>query len=191
MFESAKIFFTRYANLTEEEWNAFESVLKYEKVKKKTRIIEIGLISRKMYFVKKGSLRLYYYKDGEEVCGKFFFENELAGSFESYIKQVPGLQVIETLENTELISLNYDDQQKVFQKYPVFYKLFLNLLQESFGQVQKLTTLYILTDPLERYLYLIKAYPQIAARVPQKYIASFLGITPFSLSRIRKRILTR
>lgn len=191
MYESAKIFFTRYAKLTEEEWNAFKSILKYEKVKKKTRIIEMGQVSRKMYFVKKGSLRLYYYKEGEEVCGKFFFENELAGSFESYIKQVPGLQVIETLENTELISFNYDDQQKVFQKYPVFYKLFLNLLQESFGQVQKLTTLYILTDPLERYLYLIKAYPQIVARLPQKYIASFLGITPFSLSRIRKRILTR
>jgi CRP-like cAMP-binding protein len=188
VYENVRKYFSQFANLSEEEWLAFQSILKVEKVKKKTRIIEYGLTCHKMYYVNKGSLRLFYYKDGEEVCGKFFFEDELASSFESYIKQIPGMQILETMENCELVSFSYDDQQAIYTQYPVFYKLFLNMLQNSFGQVQKLITIYILTDPLERYVSLTKLYPQIIARVPQKYIASFLGITHFSLSRIRKRL---
>lgn len=188
MYENVKKYFSQFANLGEEEWLAFQSILKIEKVKKKTRLVEFGSICQKIYFVEKGSVRLYYYKDGEEVCGNFFFENDLAGSFESFITQEPSSQILETLEDSVLISFSYDEHQKLYEEYPVYYKVFMNILNRSFVRIQKLISLYILTDPLERYLNLIKNYPLIVQRVPQKYIASFLGITPFSLSRIKARL---
>lgn len=188
MYENVKKYFSQFAKLTDEEWLAFELVLKPEKVKKKIRLVEFSSICRRIYFVEKGCLRLYYYKDGEEVCGNFFFENELAGSFESFIKQSPSFQIIETLEDSLLLSFSFDELQKLFGNYPVYNRVFMNILNESFIGIQKLISLYILTDPLERYLHLVKNYPAIIQRVPQKYIASFLGITPFSLSRIKARL---
>lgn len=188
MYENVKKYFSQFANLNEEEWLAFQSILKIEKVKKKTRLVEFGSICRKIYFVEKGSVRLYYYKDGEEVCGNFFFENELAGSFESFIEQKASLQILETLEDSIFITFSYEEHQKLYEKHPVYYRVFMNILNRSFISIQKLISLYILTDPLERYLYLIKHYPVIIQRVPQKYISSFLGITPFSLSRIKARL---
>lgn len=191
MYENVKKYFSQFANLNQEEWLSFESILKIEKVKKKTPLVEFGTVCRKIYFVEKGSVRLYYYKEGEEVCGKFFFENELTASFESFIQQKPSFQILETLEDSVLISFLYDDLQKLYDKYPVYYKVFMNILNYSFILIQKLISLYILTDPLERYLQLVEQYPEIIQRVPQKYIASFLGITPFSLSRIKARLANK
>lgn len=188
MYNQIKSYFNSLAPLTEGEWLAFQAMLSPHNISKGARLVNEGETASRVYFINKGALRLYYKKDEEnEVTGNFFFENSLAGSFESYITRQPSRQILEALEDCELLSLTYENQQALYETHQVFYKVFMVLLQKRFADMQKLIALYILTNPARRYEFLQKEFPEIIQRVPQKYIASFLGITPVSLSRLKAR----
>ncbi len=157
-------------------------------VKRKTTLLAAGEIANEIYFVVKGCLRLYYEKGGDDISVFFFTEGMFAGAYDSFISQQPSRLYIETLENSELLSINFTNFTKLFDEIPKMNEFVRKILEERFISLHKLFTSQILDSPQERYLNLLKNNPGLVNRVPQHHIATFLGITPVSLSRIRSRI---
>ncbi|MEM9022620.1 MAG: Crp/Fnr family transcriptional regulator [Bacteroidota bacterium] len=185
-----KEFARAHIELTEEDLTLIDKVLEVRQVPKKTILVEEGRTMREIYFVSKGCIRLFYNKDGEEITGLFFTENQFAASLDSFLRQVPSTQVLETLEPCELLVLHYNQLQWVYRKFPKFERMGRLVVEQRYVIAQQMLSSYILHSPEERYQQLMTEQPELLQRIPQHYIASYLGITPVSLSRIRKRIFS-
>jgi len=164
--------------------NKFETKI----VKRKTTLLTAGEIAKEIYFITKGCLRIYYEKDGVNISAYFFTEGMFAGAYDSFISNQPSRHYIETLENSELLSINFKNFTKLFDEFPKMNEFVRKILEDRFISLHKLFTSQILDNPQERYLNLLKNSPDLITRIPQHQIATFLGITPVSLSRIRSRI---
>jgi CRP-like cAMP-binding protein len=127
-------------------------------------------------------------KEGEELSTYFFTENMFAGTYDSFISRKPTQIAMEALEDTEVISLSYKSLEKLYEVFPKMNEFIRKSIEERFVKLHDLFTSYLLSSPEERYLNLIKERPDLLKRIPQHQIASFLGITPVSLSRIRNRV---
>lgn len=156
-------------------------------VDKNVNIQSIGDTCRTIYFVKKGALRIYYYKDDVDVTESFEFENAVVARAESLFSGRPSQKGIQALEDTSLIAIN---SVQLFNLYDAFHdleRLFRKIFEEAYVKtVNRLESLQFHTAD-ERYLNLLKDQPDVLQRVPLKHIASYLGITQVSLSRIRAR----
>ena len=128
--------------------------------------------------------------DGEEITGQFFFENGWYTDYESFLLQKPSKQNIDALEPTELILLSKSDLFNLYITIPKFEKFGRIMAENAFMGLRNRTELLTQQSAEERYLKLVKERPKVIERVPQHYIASYLGIKPPSLSRIRKRIMS-
>ncbi len=153
----------------------------------KTILLQEGKIAERLFFILKGCLRLFYYSDGRDMTFQFFFENELVASFDSLYKQTPSLFSLESIETTEVLSISKHEFFNLIESDINVRKLFEEKLIDRFHDYQMLFLSRIKNSPQQRYEELIRQYPHIVQRVPQHYIASYLGITPVSLSRIRNR----
>lgn len=156
--------------------------------KKKTSLLQAGNTAKEVYFVLEGCIRLFYEKDGEEISAYFFTEKMFAGAYDSFISQKPSRHSIETLEDCQVLAISYQGLQKLFVEFPKMNEFVRKVLEERFVALHELFTSQILDSPLERYLKLQKERPDLINRIPQHQIATFLGITPVSLSRIRNRV---
>ena len=175
--------------LTNEEFDVFLGCLQFQKLKRKEVLIAEGDICRYAYFIKKGCLRYFHNVDGEEITGQFFFENGWYTDYESFLLQKPSKQNIDALEPTELILLPKSELLKLYITIPKFEKFGRIMAENAFLGLRNRTELLTQQSAEERYLRLMKERPKVIERVPQHYIASYLGIKPPSLSRIRKRIM--
>lgn len=175
--------------LTNEEFDIFLGCLQSQKLKRREVLIAEGDICRYAYFVKKGCLRYFHNVDGEEITGQFFFENGWYTDYESFLLQKPSKQNIDALEPTELILLPKSELLKLYITIPKFEKFGRIMAENAFLGLRNRTELLTQQSAEERYLRLMKERPKVIERVPQHYIASYLGIKPPSLSRIRKRIM--
>lgn len=175
-------------SFSETEWEQVKSCFHFRKVAKKTVLIHQEETAQELFFIIKGLLRLYYIKDGAPITAFLFTENLFAGSHESFITQQPGLQNLDALEKSELLVISYEDMQWLYQEVPKMNMLTRVVAEQRFVNGQQLFASYLLDSPEERYKKFSKRFPRLEQRVPQHMIASFLGITPISLSRIRKRI---
>ena len=182
----------QFVVFNEEEWQAFTQHLKFSSLKKKDHFITEGTVCDQVGFILKGSVRYYYIKDGTELTGYFSFENDFTSSYKSYLKQQPSLNYIQALEDTSLITFSYAAMQKMLDNPLLAYKM------ERFGRLiaeyliccyEERISSFVAQTPEERYLRMMETDRHIFQRIPQHYIANFLGITPVSLSRIRKRVL--
>lgn len=153
----------------------------------KTVLLQEGEISTNIFLIKKGCLREWFNKDGKDITFQFFFEGQAVASIDSFINQKPSLFTIESIEPTTILTIGKAEFETVLRTYPEFKEGFQDHIFQRFGVYAQLFLSRIKDTPQERYEDLIKNHPEIIKRVPQHYIASFLGITPISLSRIRNR----
>jgi CRP-like cAMP-binding protein len=153
----------------------------------KTILLEEGKVAEKLYLIRKGCLRLFFYNDGKDITFQFFFEGDFVASFDSLYKRTPSLFYLESIEPTELTAIKRDDFYKLINNDLSLRQLYEEKLIDRFHAYQQLFLSRIKNTPQQRYEELLKEYPNIIQRVPQHYIASYLGITPVSLSRIRNR----
>lgn len=188
MFEQITHQISRLINLNEEEIAHFTSKLQVREFGKKQIILQAGNVCRHSYFINKGCLRYFYSVDGQENTGQFFFENGWYTDYESYLSGKPSKQNIETLEKSEVILLSKSDLQQLFIDIPKFEKYGRIMAENAFIGLRYRNEMLINQTAEERYLNLIKERPKVFERVPQHYIASYLGIQPQSLSRIRKNL---
>ena len=153
----------------------------------KTILLEEGKVADKLYLIRKGCLRLFFYNEGKDITFQFFFEDNFVASFDSLHKRTPSLFYLESIEPTELAVIKKDDFYTLINNDFSLRKLYEEKLIDRFHAYQQLFLSRIKNTPQQRYDELLKEYPNIVKRIPQHYIASYLGITPVSLSRIRNR----
>jgi len=180
-------FFEQYGKISKEGIEELTSKLKSNTVKKGELLLSHGQICKEIYFIKNGCLRLYYIADGVEITVWFSFEDNSAIELSSFLSGDPTEYFIEAIEDTEFLSLNKSDLLNLYTYYPEMESIMrsfwedviLNLLQR-FTALQK--------DSAEkRYLHLA-SQEKYMQRIPQKYLASYIGVTPTSLSRIRRNL---
>lgn len=182
----------KFVKLSDKDWNLLLPHLKTRKLKKAELFAEAGKVANEIGFVLDGMLRHYYLKDGEEKTTYFYFENHLVAAYISCIMKQPSLMSIQALSDCEILTFPYSVLQDLMEKNMSWQK-FGRLLAEylAIGLEERMVGLLILS-PEERYLELIKGNKtKIIERIPQHYIANYLGLTPVSLSRIRNRVMKK
>ncbi|PXY42507.1 CarD family transcriptional regulator [Flavobacterium cheongpyeongense] len=176
------------AKLTDEEWAVFSSKLICEKVPKKTLLLKKGHVENYLSFVAKGLVRYYIPGENYDHTFAFAFDNEFTSGYDSFITQKPSVYTIEALSDLILWRISYSDLQDIYAETKIGNTIGRFASEGLYLQKSK-RELSLLTDSAEkRYLNLFTDQPQLIQKIPQKYLASYIGITPQALSRIRKRI---
>ncbi len=179
---------SQFISLNKAEQDFFVSKLIVQECNKKELILQEGQICKYAYFINYGCIRYYYNVDGQENTAQFFFENGWYTDYDSFLTGKPTNQNIETLEKTQLLLLAAKDLQQLYIDIPKFERFGRLMAENAFLGIRQRSEILENQTAEERYLTLMKERPKVFERIPQHYIASYLGIKPPSLSRIRKRI---
>ena len=175
-------------SFSEREKHIFESAFTFRTVPKNTLLIKEGEVAKEIYFINKGLMRLYYNEEGQHITAYIFRENLFAASYDSFLEQAPGLQHLETLEDCELLCLSREAMDQLYQDLPAMNILTRKIAEQRFINAQKLFVSFLLDSPEARYQQFLTHHGDLLLRIPHHVIASYLGITPVSLSRIRRRL---
>jgi CRP-like cAMP-binding protein len=182
---------SQFASLSPREKRIFEEAFTFRQVPKKFRLIEEGRVAKELYFINKGLLRLFYSKEGEEITAFIFQEGLFGSAYDSFVSQSPSNQSLETLEDSELLVIEKEQMDELYKKLPIMNTITRKIAEQRFINAQRILSSFILDSPEERYRKFEEDHRDLIQRVPLHYIASFLGVTPVSLSRIRKRLMER
>lgn len=183
-------FISKYISLTDEEKNAILSQDIFRSVNKGTILLKEGQKSKDSYFVLKGCIRTYYILDEEEKTTAFYTEME-ALTPSCVISKTPSEYYVSSIEDTILTVTNPDMEAEVNSKFPKFEIMCRRLSEELLAKQQINFDEFKTSSPEQRYLNLLEKRPDLIQRVPQYQLASYLGIKPQSLSRLRARILEK
>jgi len=175
--------------LSAEEEAAFIQILEVKEVKKKAFLLQTGQVCTKVSFLNAGCTRIFYNVDGVENTIQFFFAGSWYTDYSSFLTGQPAFENVQALENSQVIQIKKTDLYQLYSAYPVFERVGRIMAENAFLSVHHLNRMLTNDEPQQRYLNLLKQRPEVVERIPQHYIASYLGIQPESLSRIRKRIL--
>jgi CRP-like cAMP-binding protein len=181
----------KYEFLKMEDLMELISICKFQNIPKNEHFIKAGDTTKKVGFIISGLIRFYHLKDGEEYNIIFKKEFEMASSFESIILNQPSSYSFEALEDTQMMIYDYVEMEELFAKNHQLERFGRYFIQQELAQAVKIYEGHLFFSPEERYLKFIEKYPDLMNRVPLKHLSSFLGITPVSLSRIRKRITVK
>jgi CRP-like cAMP-binding protein len=168
-------------------WGAFKDLFTEMHVPPKTILLREGEVARQAYYIRQGCLRLWFNDNGKDITFQFFFENQGVSSIESFRTGRPSLFNLETIDACSLLVITKTDFQKMLAQAPGFKALVEENIYQRLEHYFALFLSRIRDTPQQRYLRLLQEHPEIIRRVPQHLIASYLGITPVSLSRIRGR----
>jgi len=188
MYDQLFLAINKYIPLSSKEKELLSNHFIYREVPNQYRLVEQGQVCTEIFFLLEGCVRLYYLKNGEEVSGFLFTENMFLNAFDSFLTGGPSIQILETVEPCQFLVLSKESLEHLYSTFPKMNILFRKILEERFVNAQRLVASFVLDKPEERYLGMIAANPALLQRFPQHILATFLGITPVSLSRIRKRI---
>lgn len=169
------------------EWDKFGHLFTRQEVPAKTTLLQEGKISRRMFFIEKGCLRTWINVNGRDITTQFFFEGDKVAAIESFRTNQPSFYSIESIEPCILQTIAQKDFQEILAHSPEMKEEMQEHLFRRLTQSQRQFFSLLKNSPQQRYQQLIEEYPKIIQRVPQHYIASYLGITSVSLSRIRNR----
>lgn len=148
-----------------------------------------GQITTKSYYVVKGCVRKYHLKDGEEKTTEFFIEDDPISTKPTGVKQVKSTYNLECVEDTVLTMVTSEQEELIYTKFPRFQSVCRISSEQQLIDYQERFAKFIASSPKERYLNLLDTRPELINRVPQYQLASYLGVKPESLSRIRKRLM--
>ena len=183
-------FISKYVSLTEDEKNAIVSLDIFRSVKKGTTLLKEGRKSQDSYFVLKGCIRTYYIMDGEEKTTAFYTEMDALTPY-CVTNKAPSEYFISCVEDSILTVSNSDMEVEINSKFPKFEIMCRILSEELLAKQQINFDEFKTSSPEQRYLNLLQNRPDLIQRVPQHQLASYLGIKPQSLSRLRARILEK
>ncbi|MFV0304639.1 MAG: Crp/Fnr family transcriptional regulator [Moheibacter sp.] len=187
MKDKLLIFISQYIELTENEKSTLLSLDIFRSVKKKTVLLEQGKKINNGFFVLSGCLRTYYVVDGEEKSTGFYVEMEVL-SPHCVSDNKPSEYYIDCVEDSILVISDSNMEEEMFQKFPKFESLCRILSEELLAKEQLDFNEFKISTPEQRYSNLLAKRPDLVQRIPQRQLASYIGITPQSLSRIRARM---
>ena len=175
--------------ITDSEWATFSQKLRRREFARKTSIITAGSVASSLYFIESGLLRTYYLLNGKEVNTYFACDKQFISSYSSFINQSASFEFLEAIEDSTVYELSYQDLSQLYTESGNFEKLGRILAEQNYLCVLDRTLGMQTKTAKQKYLDFIQDYEQkIVQRVPQHQIASFLGMAPESLSRIRREI---
>lgn len=181
-------YFDRTFKLTEQDWQIFSSKLTKQDFPKKHILLKAGQIENNLSFIETGIVRFYIAKEENDLTFAFSFSNSFVSGYNSFLTRKPSAYYIETLGKTTLWQLTYEDLQEIYEKTEIGNLIGRKTSEELFLKKSQ-RELSLLNETAEqRYLNLFIEQPELIKEIPLKYIASYIGITPQALSRIRKRI---
>lgn len=188
MYDKLKKYCKQTVPLLENELDLIDKYFEERRVKKKEYLLQNNTVCNFIAFIAEGSIRHFHIKDGVEKTCDLSFENAWVTDFQSFTYETVGKMNLQAMENTTVFLIN---KQNLFTLYKECrkYETFGRLMAEQVAQRATEIAMSLSSDkPEERFENLIKRQPDLLQKVPQKYIANFLGLTPESLSRIRNRI---
>ena len=181
-------YFTRLIPLNKEEKELVIQKFHPRLYRKKQYVLQEGDICRQMNFVVRGCLRMYKVDDkGGSHILQFAAENNWITDLGSFYSEKPSELIIDALEDTMVLKIAHDDLITIYTEAPKFHRIFRVLIENSYVSIQKRLLQTISSTAEDRYQYFIDTYPHLVNRLPQTQIASFLGITPEFLSRLRNK----
>ncbi|MBR1933940.1 MAG: Crp/Fnr family transcriptional regulator [Prevotella sp.] len=179
----------RYSTMTHDELDMLEGVLVPMKFAKGERILNEGDTCRNIYWIVKGLVRQFYYKNNKELTEYMAVENSIMMSIESLFKEKPSQQIIQALEPTLIYALPKAELEAVAMRSVNIQILYRKILEESLIISQQRADMLRFESAQDRYQKLVKSAPQLVLRAPLVYIASYLQMTPETLSRVRTAVL--
>jgi CRP/FNR family transcriptional regulator, anaerobic regulatory protein len=175
------------APLTKKDIISFLSITKTRKLAKGDYWIEAGKKKRQIGFLEAGYLRKYYLKGGNEITDCFYFESDFAADMPSILSNSTPIASIVAMQESSIVTFSYDDFNKLCKASPQFEHLYRLFIEITYVYFYDRTVSFIMKTPKERYNQLILSRPDILKKVTQHHIASYLGISPQHLSRIRAK----
>ena len=179
----------RYSTMTHEELDILESVLVPMKFAKGERVLSEGDTCQHIYWIVKGLVRQYYFKNGKELTEYMATENTIMMSIESLFKEKPSMQIMQALEPTIIYAMPKNELEAVAMRSVNIQILYRKILEESLIISQQRADMLRFESAQDRYQKLVKSSPQLVLRAPLVYIASYLQMTPETLSRVRTAVL--
>lgn len=180
---------TRHITLTPEQQAHFTSLLRPRSLRKRQYLLQAGDVFRYECFVTKGCLRTYETDDkGQDHIVHFAFEDWWTGDLDSFLTGQPSSYTIDALEDSEILMIDRQQLEQLYQEIPAFNKFFRILMQNALIAMQRRIGENLRLSAEERYRAFTQRYPQFEQRLSLRQIAAYLGITPESLSRIRKQL---
>lgn len=188
MYEDLKKFLLNYAHFTEAEIEAVVQKFKYKKYKKNDFVLTKGNVCKDLVFVERGCLRLYYTQDDVEISVWFAFNQSSAIEIYSFISETPTNYYLQAIEDTEVLYLPKKDLDAMYATFPTMQEMMRKFWEDVILNLLERFTALQRDSAEKRYLDLLNK-PDYLQKIPQKYLASFIGVTPTSLSRIKKNIM--
>lgn len=187
-FARVKEYIYRFVDFNEVDLAQFRGMLSKKYLPKGRFLLEAGEVCSHVAFINKGHFRSFSIVQDEEITYNFFFDGNFITDYPGFISRQPSTETHQALEDAELLMLEYKDMQRGYNNSHMWER-FGRLIAEFIivGIAQRNRSLLFMS-PEERYLDLMKTRPKVIANIPQQYIATYLGIQPESLSRIRKRL---
>lgn len=178
-----------FLKINDEDSQLFLSKLVKEVIKANAVLIKTNQKVNKIYFIESGLLRTYFLSDGKEISTYFACDNQLITSYAGFLTQKPSFEFLEAIEDSIVYSITYENILALYSQNFSFESLGKILAEQNYLCVIERTYYLQAMSAKEKYLYFIEKYDKrIVLKVPQKHIASYLGITPETLSRVRKEI---
>ena len=191
MFIKLKTYCTAFVPLTGEELKLIDRYFEVMELQKKELLLQHGTICTFIGFIASGTIRHFHVKDGIEKTCDISFENTWVTDFESFNNTSPCIMNLQAMEPTTVLLIKKENLVKLYQQCSK-YETFGRLMAEQVAQRATEIAMSLSSEkPEERFQNLLKKQSNLFQRVPQKYIANFLGISPESLSRIRNRIFNK
>lgn len=186
-FEALFNYFGQFEQLSADAVDALEAICSVVAKGKNQELQPIGHTCKTIYFVKQGAARIYYYKESNDITESFAFENHLIVRVESLFTGQPSRKAIQAVEETEFIAIKAQPLFDLYGQFPQIERLFRKIFEKAHVEtVQRLESLQF-HSAKERYEALLREAPEVVLRIPVKHIASYLGITRVSLSRLRSQ----
>lgn len=180
-------YFDEFYSLNRESREALEGICSEIQVSKNELLQPFGHTCKTIYYIKTGIARIFYYKDGVDITEYFAFENNIVARVESLFTGKPSKKAIQILEDSQIVAIQVPGLFQLYDRYPQIERLFRLIFEAGYVEtVNRMESLQFHTAE-ERYRDLLKK-PNIIQRIPLKHIASYLGITQVSLSRIRSTL---
>lgn len=189
MFEQIDKFVDQCITLTPQERELFHSLLKFRRFRKRSYLLQEGEVCDFEAYIVKGCIRTYYLSDdGTETILSFGIEDWWVSDLYSFTERKVSNMFIETIEDSELLIIDYKCKTELYEKIPKFETLFRLLIQRNLFALQRRFHSLVSQTAEQRYLAFMEKYPQIVQRVPQNQIARYLGVSPEFLSKVRSTI---
>ncbi len=184
-------YFQKIMPLSDEEIGAIVETMNIKHFKKGTVLLKEGQISTEVYFVLEGCVRQYYLIDGDEKTNNFFTEEQWVISMNSFIQNTPSNHFLDCCMDSVLVAGNSEKAESLYKRFPKLETVSRKVMEKVFAEQQEIMSSYTTDTAEQRYLKLLKSRPDLFQKIPQYQIASYIGVKPESLSRIRKRIARR